>query len=306
MTSALSCGAPNRLTTCCVIRADIVSRFWTRETAETFCTGALLPGVAAPRPNWLRVADQILLSPLGVDGLDEQLAEALGSDPATAADRYGQLADTLATDGFISHAHVLRRKQLDALAAAGKVDAVAALAAQLGAIALHEGDMHQAQLLNQRLAALVHGEPLRAMGNAAESTDTIVPDATEELSIAASHHAELISAALYAAEHPLGDSSALALVLRNPPAGLTAAAYQPVLVLLLAELAVADATVTPGNGPAVTQSAGAASVAARLAELDDLISSALTQLADGPSAILDKDAAACCAPALTPTSAATW
>ena len=57
-------------------RADIVSRFWTRETAETFCTGAPLPGVAAAPPNWVRVADQILLSPLGVDGLDDQLADA--------------------------------------------------------------------------------------------------------------------------------------------------------------------------------------------------------------------------------------
>src|ERR1035437_1046012 len=51
-------------------RGDIVSRFWTRETTATFCTGAPLPGVAAAPPNWVRVADQILLSPLGVDGLD--------------------------------------------------------------------------------------------------------------------------------------------------------------------------------------------------------------------------------------------
>jgi hypothetical protein len=62
-----------------VMRVDIVSRFLTRETAETFRTGVPLPGVAAPPPNWIRVADQILRSPLGVDGLDEQLAQA---DPA--------------------------------------------------------------------------------------------------------------------------------------------------------------------------------------------------------------------------------
>ena len=96
-------------------RANIVSRFWTRETAETFCTSAPLPGVAAPPPNWVRVADQILLSPLGVDGLDDQLADAdrlRTTDPAAAADTYQQLADTLAADGFAGHSLVIRRKQL--------------------------------------------------------------------------------------------------------------------------------------------------------------------------------------------------
>lgn len=110
-------------------RADIVSRFWTRETTATFCTGAPLPGVAAAPPNWVRVADQILLSPLDVDG---QLAEAdklLVSDPATAADAYPQLADRLAADGFAGHAHVLRHKQLDTLAGTDELDAVAALTA---------------------------------------------------------------------------------------------------------------------------------------------------------------------------------
>jgi hypothetical protein len=36
------------------------------------------PGRVLPRhpPDWTRVADQVLLTPLGVDGLDEQLAEA--------------------------------------------------------------------------------------------------------------------------------------------------------------------------------------------------------------------------------------
>ena len=139
-------------------RADIVSRFWTRETAETFCTGAPLPGVAAPPPNWVRVADQILLSPLGVDGLDDQLADAerlRTTDPAAAADAYQQLADTLATDGFAGHSRVIRRKQLDALAEAGEIDGVAALTAQLAATALHEADTDQAQELSRRLDALV-------------------------------------------------------------------------------------------------------------------------------------------------------
>ena len=93
-------------------RADIVGRFWTRETAETFCTGAPLPGVAAAPPNWIRVADQILLSPLGVDGLSDQLADAdslRAVQPGVAAATYGRLADTLAADGYSGHAYVMRR-----------------------------------------------------------------------------------------------------------------------------------------------------------------------------------------------------
>lgn len=69
--------------------ARLDSTWMSRETAATFCTGAPLPGVTAAPPNWVRVADQILLSPLGVDGLDDQLVDAdklRASDPAAAAD----------------------------------------------------------------------------------------------------------------------------------------------------------------------------------------------------------------------------
>lgn len=282
-------------------RADIVSRFWTRETAETFCTGAPPSGVAAAPPNWVRVADQILLSPLGVDGLDEQLADAdklRGTAPAAAADAYGRLADRLAADGFAGHAHVLRRKQLDALADADELDAVAGLTAQLAATALHEADMHQAQLLGHRLDTLVRDHAQKATGNAGDdATEGTGGNALEnagKVGAATARHAELISAAVYAAEHPLGDSSALTAALRNSLAGLTAPAYQPLLVLLLAELTVADATVAPSDQSVVTEAGGenqtgAALVAARLAELDNLITSALTQLTTAPSATLDKD-----------------
>ena len=275
-------------------RADIVSRFWTRETAETFCTGAPLPGVAAAPPNWVRIADQILLSPLGVDGLDDQLADAeklRTTDPAAAADVYRQLADALTVDGFAGHAHVLRRKQLDALAEADELDGVAALTAQLAATALHEADIHQAQMLGHRLDALVRDQATKVTGNAAESTGANVG----KVSTATARHAELISAAVSAATHPLGDSNALIAVLRNPPPGLPAPTYQPLLVLLLAELTVADAIVTPSDQALVTEadgetSQGAAAMTARLAELDDLITSGLTQLTDPPTASVDKDA----------------
>jgi hypothetical protein len=297
-------------------RADIVSRFWTRETAETFCTGAPLPGVAAAAPNWVRVADQILLSPLGVDGLDDQLADAerlRTTDPAAAADVYWQLAGTLAVDGFAGHASVLRHKQLDALAEAGKLDDVAALTAQLAATALHEADInqaqmmgrrldelvrnpvfadvHQAQMMGRRVDALLRDPSTKVTGNADES----IRENTAKVSTTTARHAELISAAVSAATHPLGDSSALTTVLRNPPPGLPAPAYQPLLVLLLAELTAADTIVAPSNQAVVTEadgktSQGAAAMTARLAELDDLITSGLTQLADTPSASADKEA----------------
>jgi len=278
-------------------RADIVSRFWTRETAETFCTGAPLPGVAAAPPNWVRVADQILFSPLGVDRLDEQLAEAdklRASNPAAAADAYRQLADRLAADGFAGHANVLRRKQLDALVEADEHDAAAALTARLAATALHEADMHQARLLKHRLDTLVRDQAQKATQSAGEDATETTPENAGRVSTATARHAELISAAVYAAEHPLGDSTALAAALRSPVAGLTTAPYEPLLVLLLAELNVADATITPSDRPVVTEAGGetptgATSVAARLAELDDLIVSALTQLTTAPSATLDKD-----------------
>lgn len=273
-------------------RADIVSRFWTQETAATFCTGAPPPGVAAAPPNWLRVADQILLSPLGVDGLDEQLINADArrvNEPAVAAEMYQRLADRLSVDGFDGHAHVLRRKQLDALADANEIDGLAALAAQLAATALHEGDMYQAQQLNHRLHMLVLGHPQ----NATDSSPSNENAAAGTVSTVTRRHVELISAAVHAAEYPLGDSSTLTGVLRTPD-GPTATPYQPLLVLLLAELRVVDTTITP-FAPAAVAEAGAEPPnnrppsEAKLAELDDLITSAVNQLAETPSTMVDSD-----------------
>jgi hypothetical protein len=273
-------------------RADIVSRFWTRETAETFCTGAPLPGVAPAPPNWIRVADQILLSPLGVDGLDEQLADAerlRANEPAAAAEIYRQLADALTVDRFVGHAYVLRHKQLDALASAGQVEPAAALTAQLAAMALHDGDLHQAQLLDRRLDLLVRSQPQEASGNGAQVRIGNIQQTIGKLSPSAARHAALIGAAIATAKHPLGADSRLVNLLRNPPAGVTAPEYQPLLVLLLGELTQANAILNPADELAVTEtSQDAASIAARLAEMDDLITSALMQLADTSSATSDR------------------
>lgn len=268
-------------------RADIVSRFWTRETAETFCTGAPLPGVAAPPPNWVRVADQILLSPLGVDGLDQDLAEAdrlRGADPSGAAQAYEQLAAQLAAEGFIGHAYVLRRKQIDALAAASKIDAVVALTAELAALALHGGDMHQAGSLEHRLRQLIESTSAADAANTAGAIDA-----------STARHAELIRAALFAVEHQLADRSALTAALRNAPAHVPRPEYQPLLVLQLAELTAADAVVAPSEQMITpephTHLANASPVIVALSDLDDLITAALTQLGQVPSTSLTKDVA---------------
>lgn len=272
-------------------RADIVSRFWTRETAETFCTGAPLPGVAVSPPNWIRVADQILLSPLGVDGLDERLADAdrlRASDPAAAA-AYRQLADTLVDKGFAGHAQVLRHKQLDALADVGDLAAAAALAAQLAATALHEADLHQARQLDHRLYELVRAQVQNTTANAADSTGESAPE-NGGVSAATARHADLIRAAMTAAAHPLGDSPELITVLRNSPAGLIPPVYQPLLVLLLGELTLADVIITrpiSQSPPNLTTRVRRLRTRPQL-DSPNWITSALTQLTDARLATADK------------------
>lgn len=274
-------------------RADIVSRFWTRETAGTFCTGAPLPGVAVAAPNWIRVADQILLSPLGVDGLDEHLAAAdnLRSEhPAAAAAAYHRLADTLAGDGYTGHAHVLRRKQLDALADAGEFDAATAVAAQLAATALHEADLEQARMLSYVLGELVNRRPQKTMTNVAESAAATAPEIVQA-SAATARHSELITAAVDAASHQLADATALMRALRSAPADLPQPAYYPLLVLLLGELTLGDVIINPRDQPAAAAAVDTTTdpAGSRLAELDDLITSALTRPPTASSATLDKD-----------------
>lgn len=191
-----------------------------------------------------------------------------------AAARYQRLADTVAADGFTGHSHVLRRKQVDALADAGMPDAAAALAAERAATALHEGDMHQASYLRYQLDKLVR-----------DTSDAAVDAAT-------ARHVRLISAAVTAAEHPLGDSDDLVGVLRDPPAGMAPPDYQPMLVLMLAELSPADAVISPPDQLALADDVTAAPAdpgIARLAELDDLITSAIAQLAQSPPTTVDKD-----------------
>lgn len=279
-------------------RGDVVARFWTRETADDFCTGAPPAGVGAPAPDWMLVADQVLFGPLEVGGADEQLAEAetlRGDDPAGAAEVYRRLADKLDLEGFTGHAFVVRNRQLDALGEAGELDAGAALTAQLAATALHEGDVHRAESLSRRLDALAHD---RAAGGAGER---LLEDATAGAAdeagpegAARARHAEIIRAAVHLARHPLYDRGALVDLLRAAPPDSALPGYQPLLVLLVAETMLADAITTPPDQPVVVSTHGSTSpggtrTTAPLAELDDLVTAALTQATPSSSATVDQD-----------------
>lgn len=256
-------------------RGDIVGRFWTRETAATFCTGAPLPGVPAEEPEWRRLAEQVSLTPLGDPDVDVRLRQAeqlQQTDPGTAADVYGEIADAVAAERFTGHAHTLRRRQLTALQEAGRLTHAAELAAQLAADALHAGDTHSAWDLRSQLDRLAQ---------AAAGT----PDHS-----AVQHHRALITAALNMVEHPLGDNTSL----RNALEGALAAGedrgsqgYEPVLTLLLLELTLSDTLLTPsgeltaGSGPVGRSHQDVASDAA--AALEDLVTAALEVLAGTPT-----------------------
>src|SRR5207237_1313972 len=103
--------------------ADVVVRFWTRETAATFCTGAPLPGVPAPPPDRQLQAERILVGPLKTRDVLLRLREAeekRSSAPHEAALLYRELAERLEAAGHRGHAAVMRERQTRALRDAGQ------------------------------------------------------------------------------------------------------------------------------------------------------------------------------------------
>lgn len=279
-------------------RGDVVARFWTRETADTFRTGAPLAGVSAPAPDWSRVADQILLGPLEVDGADEQLATAdalRADDPAGAAEVYSKLADRLGVEGFTGHAFVVRSRQLDALGEAGKVGAAVELTARLAATALHEGDVHQAESCTRRLDAPMRDRAAGGAGGHQPGGATPgVVNQTDQVGADQARHIMLIRAAVRLAQHPLSDRGALVDLLRTAPQDVTAPGYQPLLVLLVAETFLADAISTPSDQPGTAPTnaptpPGVPATSPQAAELEDLIVSAIAQMKQAPLATADKD-----------------
>jgi hypothetical protein len=77
-------------------------------------------------------------------------------------------------------------------------------------------------------------------------------------SAATRRHSELITAAVDAATHQRADSSALITALHHAPADLNPPGYQPLLVLLAAELSYADTIITSPDQPTGTDDGGGA------------------------------------------------
>ncbi|MFH9728152.1 hypothetical protein ACH4M4_35075 [Streptomyces sp. NPDC017254] len=180
-------------------QADVVARFWTRETADVFCTGAPLPGVPAPPLDRQERADRILIGPLKTSGVRPILraAEAeRASAPDQSARKYGEIASRLEDAGFRGHASVLRSRQLDALREAGLLDEAAELAGRLAAAALHHGDRSEPRRLARMLDGLTRSDA----------------SAETEHATAIRRHARLIRAAVDAILHPLGAASVAVVV----------------------------------------------------------------------------------------------
>jgi hypothetical protein len=199
---------------------DVVTRFWTRETAETFCTGAPQPGVPVPPLDRQEQAEKILVGPLKTNDVapilrqaDDQRAEA----PQESARLYGDLADRLDQAGFRGHAVTMRGKQLDALMDARLTDQAADLAARLAVTALHFGDRDEPRRLMHRLKKLAAEAEVAQTQNAARTQ----------------RHLRLVQAAVNSVLHPLGVCDDLKHALAEPSP--EEPAYQPLLVLLLAE-----------------------------------------------------------------------
>ncbi|MEU6312866.1 hypothetical protein [Streptomyces sp. NPDC047014] len=237
-------------------QGDVVARFWTRETAETFCTGAPPAGVPVPLPDRQEQAERILIGPLQTSDVAPILRTAdakRSTAPEESARSYGELADRLYDAGFRGHAVAVRARQLDALVEARLVDQAIDLAALLAVTALHLGDREEPRRLLHRIEKLA--SEVRASG--------------AELSAGAQRHARLVSAAVGGVVHPLGDFEALRTVLEEPA---DAPAYQPLLVLLLTEHLLAS---DPG----------------RLQGLDALIGTAVAHADAEPIARVTEDAA---------------
>ncbi|MEU4849641.1 restriction endonuclease [Streptomyces gilvosporeus] len=199
---------------------NVVARFWTRETAESFCTDAPPAGIPVPLPDRVEQAEKILIGPLktsAVSPLLRQAEEQLATAPEVSARLYADLARQLEEAGFLGHAIVLRRRQLDALQAARLFDETARLAAQLAVNAIHAGETSEPRTLAGQL----------------ERVATEADEAGSEAAPLIRRHAALVRAALEVVAHPLGPCEALRTALEDTTE--TEPEYRPVLVLLLAE-----------------------------------------------------------------------
>ncbi|MFI6396588.1 hypothetical protein ACIBED_00565 [Rhodococcus coprophilus] len=244
------------------MRADIVARFWTTETAENFCI-APIPGVPVPDPDRASQADQVLVGPLASEDIARrmQMANSESINPLVAAEIFESVAVELEGQGFREYAFAVRDNQLDALVEAESLEEAAALAARLAAVNLYHNDGFSAERMSRRLDKLV-GEDIVSKVAGAPPIGSPV----------AVRHAQSIRAAVDVTQDLFGDTEELISVLRNPPAKIPSPDYQPLLVLFLAESMLVD---EPG----------------KLSTVDDLIGAALKQIAGQPLVGVPNDVA---------------
>lgn len=172
-------------------------------------------------------AELILVGPLNTEMLAPLLRQAdtlLPTDPEQAARLYGQIASNLHGTGFHGHAAVMQRKQMAALQAAGHIVAAVEMAGNLAVASLRAGDYDQARSLTGDIARL-----------ALKSTEAGEPRADR-----AERIAKLLQATADSLLHPLGELDSLREVLSASSAERDPE-YRPVLILLLAEQALAFA-----------------------------------------------------------------
>ncbi|WP_327009774.1 hypothetical protein OHA72_22600 [Dactylosporangium sp. NBC_01737] len=199
--------------------ADVVVRFWTRETAATFCT-APLPGVPAPPPDRQLQADRILVGPLKTPDVLLKLQTAdrkRDTAPDESAELYRELAEQLEAARHRGHAAVLRGRQTGALRDAGRPVEAAAVTARLAVDAIHRGERDEARRLHHVLTKIV----------AETASDT------DSESVEPHRHAALVSTAVEYVGDPLGRPDHLLDALSDPDAETVP--YHAELVLILAE-----------------------------------------------------------------------
>ncbi|WP_181799136.1 PDDEXK family nuclease [Kitasatospora acidiphila] len=199
---------------------NVVARFWTRETAKSFCTDAPPAGIPVPLPDRVEQAEQILIGPLNTSAVAPLLRKAeeqRATAPEVSARLYAELAGQLEEAGFLGHATVLRRRQLDSLQGARLYVEAAGLAGQLAVHAIHAGETSEPRALVGQLERMV--------------TEAVKADSAAAPLI--KRHAELVRAGLEVAVHPLGPSETLRTALENPTE--SEPKYRSVLVLLLTE-----------------------------------------------------------------------
>lgn len=170
-------------------------------------------------------AELILVGPLNTETLAPLLRQAdtlLPTDPEQAARLYGQIASNLHGTGFHGHAAVMQRKQMAALQAAGHSVAAVEMAGNLAVASLRAGDYDQARSLTRDIARL-----------ALKSTEAGEPRADR-----AERITKLLQATADSLLHPLGELDSLREVLSASSAERDPE-YRPVLILLLAEQALA-------------------------------------------------------------------